>query len=627
MAKERTGSYISGLNGFRAIAALLVVLYHLQFPYARGGLLGVTAFFAVSGFLVTRNLYKEAESNGRVDLLQFMKKRLFRIMPALIFMCVVTIILFAVFNRVLFTKEVRDLFSTLTCWNNWHQIFSNVSYFENAGAPSPLTHTWSLSLEMQFYVLIALLFFFTGRSEVRKPLLKGITAAFAMISVTLMIALFDPSQDPTRVYYGTDTRLFSLLAGSLLALCEEDVRKIPLNNVISGLTGLISLLALIAMAAFIPGYSTFMFRGGQIIATVLCILIIAACLKTDSLFARALSNPVLAWIGERSYAIYLWHFPLFLLVSGGTAPSLLQSLIIIGLTVLMTLLSEIFIEAPFARGRFEKTLRIIKGTPKTEKGKRRQERVRRSFLIQTCTNLVLVSAALLCAVFVPKQNAAGDIDTLEAQAAENAALTEEKMREREEAARREAEQEKTETQDSPSTEPAEEPPVKTDEEILADIDILMIGDSVSLGASEAFYEVFPSSICDAAVSRYTTESYAIFDDYRVNHSWDGDAVIFALGANGLLYDSLEQMKIRADKKPLFLLCARAPYTSWQDSNNEEMKNFAAENENTYIIDWYAYSEGHEDWFVDDLTHLTPSGAQGYASCIKEAVLEVFKKKQ
>ena len=155
----------------------------------------------------------------------------------------------------------------------------------------------------------------------------------------------------------------------------------------------------------------------------------------------------------------------------------------------------------------------------------------------------------------------------------------------------------------------------------------MIGDSVSLGASEAFYEVFPSSICDAAVSRYTTESYAIFDDYRVNHSWDGDAVIFALGANGLLYDSLEQMKIRADKKPLFLLCARAPYTSWQDSNNEEMKNFASENENTYIIDWYAYSEGHEDWFVDDLTHLTPSGAQGYASCIKEAVLEVFKKIQ
>jgi hypothetical protein len=294
----------------------------------------------------------------------------------------------------------------------------------------------------------------------------------------------------------------------------------------------------------------------------------------------------------------------------------------------MTLISEIFIETPFAKGRFEKTLKIIRGTPKSERGIRRQKRVRRSLRIQACTNILLTASALLCIIFVPKQNAAGDIGTLEEQAAANAAMTEEKMREREEAARSQEQQNRAEIPETASPEPeaqAVETPGKTDEEILADIDILMIGDSVSLGASEEFYEVFPSSICDAAVSRYTTESYAIFDDYRVNHSWNGDAVIFALGANGLLYDSLEQMQIRAGDKPLFLLCARAPYTSWQDSNNEEMKNFAQEHENTYIIDWYAYSEGHESWFVDDLTHLTPEGAAGYASCIKEAVLEVFRK--
>jgi peptidoglycan/LPS O-acetylase OafA/YrhL len=290
MREERTGSYIGGLSGFRAIAALLVILYHLHFPYASGGLLGVTAFFTVSGFLVTRNLFKEAERNGRIDLLQFMKKRLLRIMPALFFMCTVTVILFAGFNRALFTKEARDLFSTLTGWNNWHQIFSNVSYFENAGAPSPLTHTWSLSLEMQFYAIIGLLFFFIGKSEIRRPLLQGITAAGALISVTLMVALFDPSSDPTRVYYGTDTRLFSLLAGSLLALSEEDVRRLGRNHLLSGLTGLVSLCGFIAMAALIPGYSIFMFRGGQIIATVLCAAVIAACMN-DSLFTKVLGNP------------------------------------------------------------------------------------------------------------------------------------------------------------------------------------------------------------------------------------------------------------------------------------------------------------------------------------------------
>ena len=211
----------SQYDGLRALGVLTVLFYHLRLPFAKSGLLGVTVFFVLSGFLVTRNLLKEAKQKNTIDFAAFWKKRILRLIPALVFVIVITVILFAVFNRVLFTKECGDIFSALTGWNNWHQIFSNVSYFENAGAPSPLTHTWSLSIEMQFYLIISVLFILISRSGKRKNLLAGISAAGIIVSTLLMFILFDPASDPTRVYYGTDTRCYALLLGVLLAMLQS----------------------------------------------------------------------------------------------------------------------------------------------------------------------------------------------------------------------------------------------------------------------------------------------------------------------------------------------------------------------------------------------------------------------
>lgn len=157
---SKQGQYITGIDGLRAIAVLMVLAYHLQFPFAKGGLLGVTVFFVISGFLITRILVSELGSTRTIDLKKFWVRRIRRLLPAVLVMVSFLIFAGAVWNRVLFTKTCSDLLSAIFCYNNWHQIFRNVSYFENAGMPSPLTHCWSLSVEAQFYLVYPLLLIF-----------------------------------------------------------------------------------------------------------------------------------------------------------------------------------------------------------------------------------------------------------------------------------------------------------------------------------------------------------------------------------------------------------------------------------------------------------------------------------
>ncbi|MBR3348743.1 MAG: acyltransferase [Solobacterium sp.] len=362
----------------------------------------MTVFFVLSGFLVTRNLLKEAEQKKTIDFTGFWKKRILRLIPALVFVIAVTVILFAVFNRVLFTKECGVILSAVTGWNNWHQIFSNVSYFENAGAPSPLTHTWSLSIEMQFYLIISVLFLLISRSEKRKNLLTGISAAGIIVSTLLMFILFDPTKDPTRVYYGTDTRIFSLLAGSLLAVYEKELRGFFDHPLISLSAGIVSLAALLAMMVFISGYSSFMFRGGQIIATLLACVVTVSLFKENTIFSKVLSVQPLKWIGDHSYAIYLWHYPLMLMMTNGQKAKLSDVLLVSGLTVFFTLISDLFVETPFAAGTIGRMIRILRSTPKTKKAQKRQLAVRRVFIPAACVEGLLVVCAafalLLCRV-------------------------------------------------------------------------------------------------------------------------------------------------------------------------------------------------------------------------------------
>ncbi|MCP1109862.1 acyltransferase family protein [Ohessyouella blattaphilus] len=608
-------NYIQGIDGIRAFSVLMVVAYHLKLPFAKGGLLGVTIFFVISGFLITRILLPEIARTKTIDFKNFWIRRLRRLLPAILTMVTALIFVSAIFNRVLFTKTCSDVLSVILGYNNWWQIFNDVSYFENAGAPSPLTHCWSLAIEAQFYLIYPLLLIFLAKFRNRKRNTILITFILALISIVLMWALFDPSKDPSRVYYGTDTRVFSLLIGALLALISED-GKVNSEKTTHywDVIGVVLFVGLLYMMVMIDGYSSFLYRGGQAIASIMTALIIFSVMSENSIFGRVMGIFPLKWIGDRSYSIYLWHYPIILLISGGKKSSWWIILVEVLLTGVVSAISYQLIETPVRHGIIKKNIDIIKAHPRTRGERRRQIRtIRRS--IKTVFVITIIGiTAIVCIAFVPREKSLNDIEKLQVQAQKAKKLTEQKTS---------STNEKTTNQDASKDATVA---YQTDEEILESLNLLLIGDSIALGATDEFYAAFPNSICDAAVSRYTTESFAIYGSYVNEKGWNGDGVIFALGSNGLLYDSLGTLRemLGADR-PFFIITARAPYASWEESNNKEIYEFAEATDNTYLIDWYKASEGHSEYFVGDETHLTDEGCKAYIDCIRAAVLQVYKK--
>ena len=248
---QKKRKYIKEIDGLRALAVIMVLAYHLKMPFAKSGLLGVTVFFVISGYLITGILINEIEESGGVDLKNFWLRRIRRLLPAVLSMAVVMIFVSAVVNRVVFTKGCNDLLSAVFGYNNWWQIFRKVSYFENAGAPSPFTHCWSLAIETQFYLIYPILLILLSKARNRGKVFAAVTAVLAMISVVLMGVLYSPDGDPSRVYYGTDTRAFSLLIGALAAIQKEyHIIKVKLRGKLWAVIGSISVLILIGMMKY-----------------------------------------------------------------------------------------------------------------------------------------------------------------------------------------------------------------------------------------------------------------------------------------------------------------------------------------------------------------------------------------
>lgn len=651
---SKQSQYITGIDGLRAIAVLMVLAYHLQFPFAKGGLLGVTVFFVISGFLITRILVSELGSTRTIDLKKFWVRRIRRLLPAVLVMVSVLIFAGAVWNRVLFTKTCSDLLSAIFCYNNWHQIFRNVSYFENAGMPSPLTHCWSLSVEAQFYLVYPLLLIFFAKFPDWRKRCACATLLLAILSMGAMWILFDPSHDPSRVYYGTDTRVFSLLFGAFLVFvtgggsAKRTQKRTSAFCLLRDAAGIAGLLVILYMAARADGYSSFLYRGGQGLVSACTVLVIGSLLNTDGILSRLLSAAPLKWISDRSYGIYLWHYPVILLISGGKKAPWWVSILEILLTILLSALSYRFIETPIRHGIIGKSIAVIRGEPESKRERRKQIRTLKRSIRAVSAAFVIAAGVLLCILFVPRENALEHIEELEQQEEKAKEIARRKTLEWKESAKPNPAQERAEgflhdivlksakrLRNNKAKEGRETPlsiaaqdgveTALTDEELLSGLRLLLIGDSVAMGAMDEFYSAFPSSISDVAVGRQTTESIGIYDTYVNVHGWNGDGVIFALGANGLLYHSLDTLRdMLGPDRPLFLVTVRVPYVSWEGPNNEEIYAFTKAKENTYLVDWYKISEGHGEYFAGDGIHLTYEGCQAYVNGIKEVAAEVYR---
>lgn len=365
---KANGRYMAGLDGLRALAVLAVIAYHLHLDWTPGGLLGVGVFFVLSGYLITDILIAEWKRSGRLHLGDFLLRRARRLLPAMLVMMAAVVGWLAIKDpsRLLSMKE--EIGSALLYVSNWWLIFHEVSYFESFGPPSPLGHFWSLAVEEQFYLIWPLVLVL-GLSLLRKRgKLLGLTLAGAAASALAMGLLYEPGADPSRVYYGTDTRVFGLLIGAALAMVWPS-RKLS-HNVSAGvrlaldLVGGAGLLVVISMIFHINEYDEFLYQGGLVVLSLATAVVVAVLAHPASLLGKLMGAKPLRWFGVRSYGIYLWHYPVIVLTSpevntGGVNVPL--AFVQVTASVLLAALSWRFIEEPIRHGGLGRLWKRIKG--------------------------------------------------------------------------------------------------------------------------------------------------------------------------------------------------------------------------------------------------------------------------
>jgi peptidoglycan/LPS O-acetylase OafA/YrhL len=364
-APPRPLGYQPGLDGLRAISVMAVLLYHAGITWLPGGFLGVEVFFVISGFLITSLLVEEYERTQRIGLKQFWMRRARRLLPALLFLLVVVCTYTALYLPDEAAKLRGDALAALTYCTNWYLIFSKQSYFAALGRPSLLRHLWSLAVEEQWYLVWPLVF--AGAMRLvrgRAARLVIPIAAAALASTLLMRLLFVPDQDPSRVYYGTDTRASGLLIGAALACFWHPWRqRSRVAPVVPDFVGIAALVGIVLFALRSDEFAPFLYRGGFTLLSVVTVVLIAAVVHPNALVLRSvLGCAPLRWIGLRSYGIYLWHWPVYLVMRpqdlGFNDWRLLALRLLV--TAALTEVSYRLIETPVRKGALGRAWRRVR---------------------------------------------------------------------------------------------------------------------------------------------------------------------------------------------------------------------------------------------------------------------------
>ena len=686
-----------GLDGLRAIAVIAVLLYHGQdlsgipsFLEPQGGFLGVEVFFVISGFLITALLLREHETTGTIGLKDFWVRRARRLLPALYVFLAGTIALAGLFATDAFDKIRGEIVGALFYVSNWVLIVNDESYFEAAGRPSLLRHLWSLAIEEQFYLLWPLVVIGALRLGGRRTLFV-LTIAAAAGSTALMWLLFNRVEqygDVTSVYYRTDARAAALLVGAALAMVWRPwSRRAGAGPKVSraavrwgiDVVGFVALAIVVAMQyAYtdrVIEWASYerLYRGGFLALSGATVLVIAAVSVPGSRLGWLLGNPVLRWIGTRSYGLYLWHWPVFQL----TRPRVDVDidgywLLAVRLIVTVGLVEASYrlIETPIRQRRFLAPVLAAARTP-------------RGILVGFAGALGLIMATAAVAVAIPTidrtapvQVAASQPDQLAQPVSPTAAPAQSEAPSAIEnttsppadPASGVSSAEPT-TASAPTVAPTAEPtpgptpaptatvspeaaaliagnfdpndlvrptpeptptqpPLPPPPPLTAPFDISasrihIVGDSVVEGAQWQLYRIAPQVTVDGRIGRQWWELEGELRQMRAQ-GLANDVVVIHLGNNGnfttAMFDGV--MNALAGTRLVLFVNIHAPVVWEAEVNGMLARNVNRYAENARLIDWYTASAGHPEYFIDDGTHLEGPGQVAFRYLIENALLSL-----
>ncbi|MEY4019876.1 MAG: hypothetical protein RL484_28 [Actinomycetota bacterium] len=574
MAANRGIQYIPAIDGLRAVAVIAVMFYHLGFTWIPGGFLGVDLFFVISGYVITRLLLDSIAQSGGLDLRGFYIARARRLLPALIFMLVSTTIAIGIWAPDTIKRLLIDTPFSLTGTMNWWLVAHHQDYFDTIGRPPLLQHTWSLAVEAQFYLLWPLILYFILKQFGKRhiPLASLLIAAASGIALLFVSFSLDASNASkvSHVYFGTDTHSIGLFLGAALA-----VSWIPQNftktvsrkaqDFIDGV-GFIGFIGIIAAFLLIDETQPTLYKIAFPLAGLCGAAIIMSVVHPASRFAPVLQNPIFLWIGERSYAIYLWHWVIFQV----TRPSVDlagKEWALYSLRILIVLaLSDIslrYVELPIRRGVIQYWFKGLKYRTKRERTQ------------QTRTFSVITVIVLLLAAFVSVR-AIGI-----------------------------ANEQRQKLEDSLS---AKVPSVS---EVVTD-GLWVTGDSVILGIRSKLGQTHPISIMNARIGRQAPELLEVMLQDQKQAS--SVPVIFNLGNNNALSREQTVAIFEAVKnQPRIIVVNTAVPRPWREGNNSLITEVASQYSNVIVVDWNSISEGHPEYFAPDGVHLVPTGVDVYVA--------------
>ena len=572
--------HISSIDGLRAIAVTAVVLYHLGISWIPGGFLGVDLFFVISGYVITRLILDSINQSSALDLRAFYAARLRRIYPGFLFMVVCTIIFIGVWAPEAIKRFLSDLPFALTGTINWLLVARHQDYFETVGRPPLLQHTWSLAVELQFYliwpiILLGVLKYFGKKNIARIALVIAMVSGTTLFFVSLQLDQSN-AQQISHIYFGTDTHSLGLFLGSALAVSwipqnlSADIEK-RAQDVIDGI-GVFGLLGLISTFLFIDESNASLYRIAFPLAGIFGCLVIISLVHPASRFAPIISTAPFRWVGQRSYGIYIWHWVIFQVTRPSVDLSGQTWALYLARVLLVLALADIslrWVEIPFRQGLVQNWFRGMKY--RSAKVKLRQQ-------ISVVASIIMI-LAVTTSISIQAINKADQIANQIAQ-------------------------ESNDTQ--------------SQQDLGSTTGLWVTGDSVILGIRSKLEAKEHISLINARVGRQAPELLAVM---RVDQtSVPSSPVVFNLGNNNALseqtvVDIFEIVK----NQPQIIVVNTAVPRAWKDANNAIISKVAANYPNTKVVDWDRISTGRPELFAPDGVHLSPTGSDVYVDLVLSVI--------